>query len=181
MAAAPRRHVAFLRGVNVGGRGRLPMAQLRDICLSLGCSNVSTYIQSGNVVLDDLRAGKQLAEELEAAIEQHVGFRPVVVTRTPAALERALTDNPYPDTPDNFLHIGFMSAKPSPQRLATLDDVDCAPEGFTVVGTDIYLNFVDGMGRSKRLGKVAFERALGVSLTARNLRTVRKVLELAAP
>ena len=176
--AALQRHVIFLRGINVGGRNRLPMAQLRDICTSLGCGNVSTYIQSGNVVLDDSRSGPQLAMELEMAIEQDAGFRPVIVTRTPAAVERALTHNPYPGTPDNFLHIGFMSAAPAPASLAALDDEDCRPEGFTVIGTEIYLNFVHGMGESKRLAKVPFERTLGVSVTARNLRTVRKVLEL---
>lgn len=177
--ATLQRHVIFLRGVNVGGHNRLPMAQLRDICTSLGCRNVSTYIQSGNVVLDDCRPGPQLAVDLKAAIEQHAGFQPVVVTRTPAAVELALAGNPYLDTPDNFLHIGFMSAAPDPKSLSALDHEDCAPEGFTVVGTEIYLNFVHGMGASKRLAKVPFERRLGVSVTARNLRTVRKVLELA--
>lgn len=176
---ARQRHIIFLRGVNVGGHGRLPMAQLRDICTSLGARNVSTYIQSGNVVLDDARHGSQLAVDLEAAIEQHAGFRPVVVTRSPAAVERTLAANPYPDTPENFLHIGFMSAAPDPGGLAALQDEDYAPEGFTVAGTEIYLNFVHGMGTSKRLAKVPFERSLGVSITARNLRTVRKVLELA--
>lgn len=177
--AALQRHVIFLRGVNVGGHGRLPMAQLRELCTDLGCRNVSTYIQSGNIVLDDSRQGPQLAVDLAAAIEQHGGFRPIVMTRSPAAVERALAGNPYPDTPDNFLHIGFMSAAPDPGVVAALKDEDYAPEGFTVAGTEIYLDFVHGMGQSKRLAKVPFERKLGVSITARNLRTVRKVLALA--
>jgi uncharacterized protein (DUF1697 family) len=180
MASALTTYVVLLRAVNVGGTARLPMADLREICAAIGCSDVETYVQSGNVVLDSTRAASALPAVLEDAIEAELGFRPVVVVRRHADLVRILEDNPYPDTEERFLHVGFLSRKPSREALAGLSEVDVAPEGFTVTGKEIYLNFVDGAGRSKKLGRVPFEKRLGVSMTARNLRTVAKLAELSA-
>jgi uncharacterized protein (DUF1697 family) len=179
MAKRARRYVVLLRGVNVGGRGKLPMAQLREICTSLGCTNVSTYIQSGNVILDSELSAERLVEALESALHEAVGFTPRVVVRTPSELSEVLAGNPYPDTEDRYLHIGFMTAKPPAKALAELGDIDVSPEGYRIVGREVYLNYVEGAGRSKKLGKVPFERKLGVGITARNLRTVQKLVSLA--
>jgi uncharacterized protein (DUF1697 family) len=175
----PTRHVVLLRGVNVGGYAKLPMAQLRDICAALGGTHVSTYIQSGNVILDSELTARALAGRLESAIDDAVGFTPRVLVRTPDDLASALAANPYQETPDNFLHIGFMDSAPAKDAVDALAQIDCSPEGFTVIGREIYLNYVEGAGRSKKLGKLAFERKLGVAITARNLRTVRKLVDLA--
>jgi len=180
MATSSKPYVVLLRGINVGGRAKLPMAALRDICESIGCTSVETYVQSGNAVLkSSLTAGK-LPDALEAAIEKRMGFRPRVVVRRNADLVRVLKDNPYPDTEDRFLHVGFLDAKPTKQALASIDGLDLRPEGFTVAGKEIYLNYVEGAGRSKKLGKVPFEKRLGVAMTARNLRTVAKLAEMSA-
>jgi uncharacterized protein (DUF1697 family) len=178
-ARASTRHVVLLRGVNVGGRGKLPMAQLREICTSLSCTDVSTYIQSGNVLLDSSLSAGDLAAKLERAVGEAVGFTPRVVVRTPGDLEAALAANPYHDTPEQFLHIGFMDRAPAKAAVLALAEVDCSPEGLTVVGREIFLNYVEGAGRSKKLGKIPLERKLGVAVTARNLRTVRKLVDLA--
>jgi uncharacterized protein (DUF1697 family) len=174
------RQIVLLRGINVGGHAKLPMAQLRDICASLGCTSVSTYIQSGNVVLDSELTADELADRLQAAVGEAVGFTPRVVVRGAGDLTAALAANPYPDTPEQFMHIGFMDKEPAKDAVEELAKVDCSPEGFTVVGREIYLNYVEGAGRSKKLGKIAFERKLGVAITARNLRTVQKLVDLAA-
>jgi uncharacterized protein (DUF1697 family) len=180
MAEPAQRYVVLLRGVNVGGRGKLPMARLREVCASLGCTDVSTYIQSGNVVLDSDMSADELAAALGPAIEEAVGFAPQVVIRTPAELAAALVGNPYPDTDERFLHIGFMTKAPDPKAVAELGEVDVSPEGYRIVGREVYLNYVEGAGRSKKLAKVPFERRLGVGITARNLRTVKKLVELAS-
>ena len=117
---------------------------------------------------------------LEDAIERAVGFRPPIMVRRHADLVRVLENNPYPDTEDRFLHVGFLDGTPDPAALATLDGLDLAPEGFSVDGQEIYLNYVDGVGRSAKLGRVPFEKRLGVVMTARNLRTVAKLAELSA-
>jgi uncharacterized protein (DUF1697 family) len=182
MAKRARRYVVLLRGVNVGGRGKLAMAQLRETCTSLGCTDVSTYIQSGNVVLDSARSADELAAALGPAIEEAVGFAPQVVIRTPAELAAVLAGNPYPDTDtdERFLHIGFMTKTPDTSAVAELGEVDVSPEGYRIVGREVYLNYVEGAGRSKKLARVPFERRLGVGITARNLRTVQKLVELAS-
>jgi uncharacterized protein (DUF1697 family) len=179
MAKGIQRYVVLLRGVNVGGRGKLAMAQLREICTSLGCENVSTYIQSGNVILDSELTPERLVAALEPALQEAVGFTPRVVVRTAAELTKVLAANPYPDTEDRYLHIGFMTAKPTAEALAELGDIDVSPEGYRIEDREVYLNYVDGAGRSKKLGKVPFERKLGVGITARNLRTVQKLVALA--
>jgi uncharacterized protein (DUF1697 family) len=180
MAKRPQHYVVLLRGVNVGGRGKLAMADLREICTSVGCTDVSTYIQSGNAILDSELSAKQLVAALEPAIGEAVGFTPRVVVRTPSELADAVAANPYHDTDERFVHIGFMTAAPTAKALAELGDVDVSPEGYSVVGREVYLNYVDGAGRSKKLGKVPFERKLGVGITARNLRTVQKLVSLAS-
>jgi uncharacterized protein (DUF1697 family) len=181
MAKRARRYVVLLRGVNVGGRGKLPMAQLRDICTALGCSDVSTYIQSGNVVLDTELTAKKLADSLESAIGDAVGFTPRVVVRTPTELADAQAANPYTTTEPRFVHIGFLTAKPTAAALTALGDIDCSPEGYRIIGREVYLNYVNGAGKSKKLARVPFERKLGVAMTARNLKTVEKLITLSAP
>jgi uncharacterized protein (DUF1697 family) len=176
-----REFICLLRGVNVGGHGRLPMAQLREICEELGCTDVSTYVQSGNVIVGSPLGAAKLALALEDAIEAAAGFRPPVVVRTRADLVKALDANPYPDTEPKFMHIGFLSAKPTKKAIADLGDIDCSPEGYTLAGKKIYLNYVNGAGRSPKLGRIPFEKKLGVSLTARNLNTVTKLISLTSP
>jgi uncharacterized protein (DUF1697 family) len=180
MAAAPKRLVVLLRGINVGGHARLPMAVLREICDSVGCTSVETYVQSGNVALESPLTAAKLSSTLEDAIEKRAGFRPAVVIRRHADLVRVLKNNPYPDTEERFLHVGFLSAKPTKAALASLDGLDLEPEGFTVRGLEVYLNYVQGAGRSKKLGKVPFEKRLGVAMTARNMRTVAKLADMSA-
>jgi uncharacterized protein (DUF1697 family) len=180
MASASTPYVVLLRGINVGGRAKLPMAALREICESIGCTSVETYVQSGNAVVETSLTAAKLPEVLEEAIDAELGFRPRVVVRRHADLVRVLKNNPYPDTEDRFLHVGFLSDKPAKQALASIGGLDLEPEGFTVAGKEIYLNYVEGAGRSKKLGKVPFEKRLGVAMTARNLRTVAKLAEMSA-
>ena len=176
--AKTQRQIVLLRGVNVGGHAKLPMARLREILDDIGCTDVATYVQSGNAVVSSDLGAAELAEAVEAAIEDAMGFRPRALVRRRSDLVRVLKHNPYPDTEDKFLHVGFLSKKPTTKALATLDGLDLEPEGFTLAGTEIYLNYVNGAGRSEKLGKVPFEKRLDVAMTARNLRTVAKLVEL---
>lgn len=176
-----RQYILLLRGINVGGRGKLPMAQLREICTEIGCTDVSTYVQSGNVVATSSLAKSKLGPTLEDAIEAEVGFRPAVVVRQRGDLVKVLDANPYPETEPRFMHVGFLSAAPTKNSLAALGDIDCSPESYTIAGSEIYLNYVNGAGQSKKLARVPFERKLGVAMTARNLRTVTQLISLATP
>jgi uncharacterized protein (DUF1697 family) len=173
-------YIALLRGINVGGRAKLPMARLREICEAVGCTDVSTYVQSGNVVLRSTMGAAKLASTLEDAIEAAVGFQPRVIIRKRGDLVKVVDANPYPDTEPRYLHVGFLSARPTAKAVADLADIDCSPEGFTITGKEIYLNYVNGAGQSKKLGRVPFEKKLGVSMTARNLRTITKLISLSS-
>lgn len=169
--------IVLLRGVNVGGKHKLPMAVLRQACEALGCTDVATYIQSGNVVLRSSTPPDRLATELENALEKAVGFTPRVVTRSAEELAHVLQANPYPDADPGKLLIGFLTGRPTVTAIKALEEVDVSPEAFTVIGSEIYLHYTEGVGTSKKLAKLPAHR-LGVEVTARNLRTVNKLLEM---
>jgi uncharacterized protein (DUF1697 family) len=170
--------VVLIRGINVGSSRKVPMASLRALCEEAGCTDVRTYIQSGNVVLDTSLSDAQLAEAVAAGIESSSGFRPSVMVRRPAALRRILDSEPFgPDASDD-VHVGFLSRKPSKAAVAAVADVDISPESFEVRGTELLLHLPNGMGRSK-FARTPFAKLLGVDVTVRNLRTVKAVYELA--
>ncbi len=120
----------------------------------------------------------ELATKLEVALDVAVGFTPRVVTRSAEQLTSVLAANPYPDADERKLLVGFMTERPSPAAVAALAEFEVAPEEYTIIGSEIYLHYVHGVGTSKRLAKLPLHK-LGVEVTARNLRTVRKLLEMA--
>lgn len=172
-----QRFVVLLRGVNVGGK-KLPMATLRDVLESIGCGDVSTYIQSGNAFVSTSLSAQRLATTLQDALEKEIAFAPKVMTRTSKDLDAVIKSNPFPQADERFLHVGFLSKKPTKASVAELKDLDVAPEQFELIGKELFLNYVNGAGRSEKLGKIKFEKLLGVDITARNFRTVRKLQEM---
>ena len=174
-------YVALLRGINVGGRSLVPMAELRALFTSLGLADVQTYIQSGNVVFT---AGggeeEELAARIEAALAEAFGIDPAVLLRTPAELEQIARQNPYlsRDADLSKLHVVFLDRAPPASAAAELDPSRSPPDELTVAGRELYLRLPNGAGRSK-LTLDYFERVLGVRGTQRNWNTVLKLLELA--
>ncbi|MCF3638595.1 DUF1697 domain-containing protein [Rhizobium sp. TRM95111] len=165
-------HVALLRAVNVGGTGKLPMAELRAICEGLGFAGVETYIQSGNVLFrSDLSAGEAEAV-LDEALARRLGKAPGVMIRSAAELAALVAGNPFPQAKPNVLMVNFLPGEMPAEPLAGL----VAPDGEAVhVGTrEIWVHYPNSSGRSKfRLP--ALKRA-----TSRNLNTVAKLADLAA-
>jgi uncharacterized protein (DUF1697 family) len=172
-------YVALLRGVNVGGRAKIAMADLRDTCAAAGCEDVVTYIQSGNVVLRSRLGAERLRMVLEAAIAERFGFQPAVMIRTGAEVAAVVAGNPYAGRDPAHVHVGFLHAAPDAATGKCLAGLDCAPEAVTVAGRDLYLYLPNGMGRAAL--PVRVDRCLRpVELTVRNWRTVTKLAELAA-
>jgi uncharacterized protein (DUF1697 family) len=171
-------HVALLRGVNVGGRTKVPMADLKKELADLGLEDVVTYIASGNVVFR-APAAKGLATRIEKRIEQAFGVAPTVILRTPAELRTIAKANPYPEAEGEpkTLYVTFLDAKPTAAAIRELDPDRSPPDEFTVHGREIYAHYAGGYGRSK-LSLDWFERKLGVRGTARNWRTFLKLIEL---
>ncbi len=174
--------VALLRGVNVGGRGMVGMAALRDLFTELGLAPVRTVLQSGNVVFEASRAKPlTLTRTLEAAIEKSVAARITVVIRSPDELKDALARNPFTDEARNdpsHLLVMFLDLKPEKAALARLIEAHRGPEKLALDGTELFLTYPEGIGTSKLTGTM-IEKHLGVRGTARNWRTVAKLIEAA--
>ncbi|MCY3749217.1 MAG: DUF1697 domain-containing protein [Chloroflexi bacterium] len=178
--AADRPYVALLRGINVGGRNKLPMRELAAMFMSVGCKGVRTYIQSGNVVF---RASQELADRLPALVSAEIaasrGFQIPVILRTASEFSRIVRDNRFlaagPDP--TKLHVGFLADTPDPAHVARLDPDRSPPDVFEVQGREVYLHFPAGVARSK-LDNAYFDRTLHTVCTIRNWRTVCRLNEM---
>lgn len=181
-------HVALLRGINVGGHNKVPMAELRQVVASLGHADVATYIQSGNVLFTSDDADSEvLATALEGAIAANLGVKPAVIVLSRGDLEQAVRDNPFPDEPNpKMVHAVFFRG-PVPAGAAEAIEAGqrrAAERGSgkdtaQIVGSTLYLHTPEGFGRSELslflLGRSASPVASG---TARNWSTVTKLLSL---
>ncbi len=169
--------IALFRGINVGGRNILPMAALREILDEIGCSDVRTYIQSGNALFRSRLGAASLAKRLRAAIDERFGFAPDVLILDADAFAAIAAANPFPQAAGapKSVHVIFLASPPVTPDLASLEAV-CAPsESFELRDRAFYLHAPEGIARSKLAARV--ETALGVPTTARNWRTVSKLLE----
>jgi uncharacterized protein (DUF1697 family) len=171
--------VALIRGINVGGRSKLSMTELRSTLSDAGFPDVRTHIQSGNLLITPSSGPKQLVETLEQIIEDRFGMTVRVITRTRKQLEDIIERNPFvePDIKPSSLHAIFLESAPAAGRVADLDPDRSPPDRFAVSGTEVYLRYPNGSGRSK-LSLDYFERKLEVSGTARNWNTVTRLSEL---
>jgi len=182
-------HVALLRGINVGGRNKVAMADLRRVVASLGHTDVATYIQSGNVVFTAAETDPDaLAAALERAIANALGVRPRVVVLSRAELAQAVADNPYADEPDpKAVHAIFLPARPPSDLVDGVAAVQrqAAQKGgrdtAQVVGRTLYLHTPDGYGRSELAALLSRGRggtSAAAAGTARNWATVTTLLAL---
>ncbi len=168
------RYLALLRGVNVGGHNLVAMRDLRRLFSSLGLADVTTYLQSGNVLFST--SGSAPAEEaLEQAILQELGVRTRVLLRRGAELAQICTANPFAGSVDvdpAQLYLAFLRAEPGAGGLAAFSVPGTGGERFTVRGREIYLYYPGGYGGTK-LTNGYIERRLGVIATTRNWRVVQ--------
>lgn len=168
---------AFLRGINVGGRSLLAMADLKSALHDAGLADARTYLQSGNVVVTPRSGGPvELVETMERAIEDIAGRAIRVMVRTRDELDGIIAGNPLWDESlkPASIHTVFLEAAPDPERVAELDPDRSPPDRFALSGREIYLHYPQGSGRS-RLNLEYFEKTLGVAGTARNWNTVTRV------
>ncbi len=173
--------IALLRGVNVGGRNRLPMQSLSQILESAGCEQVTTYIQSGNVVFNgNVDSVDRFGEEIGRAIEKEHGFCPAVRLITADYLTEAIESNPYPEAvfDPKSLHLSFLEHPPREELVSEARQLLSESESFTVIGNLLYLHAPEGIGRSRFASGT--ERAFKMKITARNWRTIMKLEALAS-
>lgn len=175
------RYTAWLRGINLGGKNKLPMARLVELFAAAGATDVRTYIQSGNVVLRAPASRvPKLAAAVEAAITETFGFASPVILRHVDVLRRAADANPFlaRGVPADHVHLALLKDSPSTARVAALDPGRSAGDAYEVDGEHIYLHLPNGVARSK-LTNAYFDRTLATIATIRNWRTILAVLALA--
>jgi uncharacterized protein (DUF1697 family) len=183
-------HVALLRGINLGGRNKVAMADLRALVSELGHADVSTYIQSGNVLFSAMgdADADALALTMTEAIAAKLGVTAPVVVLTRDELAEVVAANPFPGEPDpRRVHAVVLSEPPGPELTAKLDAAvaQSAAKGFgdeiRVVGRTLYLHTPEGYGRSDlaaALMRIVSSPKAGTTGTARNWATMTKLLVL---
>lgn len=174
-------YIALLRGINVAGRNRIPMPELRELCAGLGLGGVQSYIQSGNLVLRAGAAPAELEAELERAIAGRFGLSVPVIVRAAAAWPGYVAGNPFREASEREANLVMLClAKKQPREGAVEGLRERAADGERIegVGDAIWVHYPAGAGRSK-LSPALFERLAGSPVTARNWRTVLKLGELA--
>lgn len=175
-------NIALLRGINVGGHGKLSMADLRAAVEDLGHADVATLLQSGNAVFtSDRTDADALGAELTERRSADLGVSPTVMVRTAAELVAVAEANPYPEqarADPTRVHVGFLAAEPADPSVLSFDHDSHAPEEFVHDGRTVYLHLPNGIGRS-RLAAELTRRARDVGITMRNWRTVARLVEMA--
>lgn len=164
-------YIALLRAVNVGGTGKLPMAELRALCEAAGFEQVRTYIASGNVVLRSASAARQVQAALEQRLAGYAGKPVGVVVRTGAEMARALAANPFPGAAPNRTVVIFLDQAPPADALEMVRHRK--HEAIVLGGREIYVHYGEGMADSKLVIPAARNG------TARNINTVAKLVEMA--
>ena len=171
--------VSLLRAINVGKR-QVGKDRLIAIHEAAGCSEVRTYLASGNVVFLTAEADLQtLSSRIEECFERETGFASDATLRTADELESTLARNPFPVAEPSRLLVTFLAATPSPEHIAEARAIQIAPEQMAVSGREMYVYYPNGIGRSK-FPDAKIARALGgIARTSRNLNTVRALAKLA--
>jgi uncharacterized protein (DUF1697 family) len=174
------KYVILLRGVNVGGKNKLPMADLRTALTKQGLQNVSSYIASGNVFADSPLDSVTLAGVVRSVISDTFALDIPVLVRTYTELVSVAERNPFDHIADfSKLAITFLDSEPSPFEITALLTANPEPEQFVVDGTTMYAYYPNGLGQTK-LTSALIDRKLKTTSTTRNLNTLLKLIELSA-
>lgn len=169
------RYIVLLRGINVSGKNKLPMQDLRAMLSNLGYEHVQTYIQSGNVILDSEKEPATVAQEIKETIKSVFKYDVPVIVKTIEGVKRIIERNPYPLYNDKAIAVIFFN------RATTKKDIQinkAEEDQFTILEDVAYIYCPNGFGRSK-LTITVFEKQLGVVATSRNWKTTNKLVELA--
>src|SRR5215211_1769316 len=169
-------YVAFLRGINLGPTNKIAMPELRKMAEDLGYTGVATYINSGNLILQTSKKAAAVEGALAKAIKDRFGLNIDVTVRTQAELQKVVAGNPYPDGNPSQVTVAFLTEAPGPQAKKQVADFAAEHEPFTFADREVYVNYSQGLGRSKLAEK--FSSIIGVSSTVRNIRTVGKLVEM---
>ena len=177
------RYISILRGINVGGKRKILMADLKKLYVDLGFSNVTTYIQSGNVIFEvnDVIDTIKIADKIEKSISQTYGFDVLVIVITVSELQRSIKSNPFLVSQGDEIErlcLTFLKNEPSKEKLDSIIGLDFQPDKFKIIDKDVFIYYA-GKSRDSKLTNTFFELKLNVGATTRNWKTVSRLFELA--
>ncbi|MDY0781118.1 DUF1697 domain-containing protein [Tenacibaculum sp. IB213877] len=167
-------YIVLLRGINVSGKNKLPMAELRQLLKDEGFQNVQTYIQSGNIVVASQKNKDEVTQSIHQVIKNTYGYEVPVLVKTVQEWQKAIDNNPFKAVEEKQQYFTFLSQKPSQVTI----EVDAKEDEFKLIDEVVYVNAVGGYGSTK-LNNNFFENKLKVSATTRNLKTTLKLFEMA--
>jgi uncharacterized protein (DUF1697 family) len=174
--------IAILRGINVGGKRIILMADLKAIFEHLGFIDIVTYIQSGNVIFNtnERSSNIKLSDKIEKAISEKYGFDVPVIIRTAEELKKAVSINPFLKEDEvniDKLFLSFLKDKPLEEYREKTESYDFSPDRFVIDDKDVFI-FCEGKYHKTKLSNNFFESKLKTSATSRNWKTVLKLRDL---
>ncbi|MCK7589033.1 DUF1697 domain-containing protein [Subsaxibacter sp. CAU 1640] len=173
-------YIALLKGINVGGHKKVPMADLRALLTKSGFENVQTYIQSGNVILQSFENKSKIQKQLEESIKDHFGFEVSVIVKTNKHLQKVLDDCPFEKGAKEKSYFVMFNKKPSDELVKEAKSISYDEGEEIIIKNDcLYFYSANGYGQSK-FNMNTFERKLKVIGTSRNYNTMLKLLSLSA-
>lgn len=171
------KYIAILRGINVGGKRKILMADLKELLTSKGFENVKSYIQSGNIAFDfKVNTVSKLENIIIDAIKEKYGFDVPTIVITPNEAQSIIDNNPYKAEDLSKLHVTFFKEEPDVSLVSKIKEINFAPDEFHFSKKAVYLKIADKYHKS-RLSNTFFEKKLKISATTRNWKTVNKLVE----
>lgn len=172
------KYIAILRGINVGGHKKILMADLKLLLTQLGLMNITTYIQSGNVIFEATETKEILEEKITKTIHRNYDFEVPVIVIPTNVFRKLSSVNPYlNNTTVEKLHVTFLKQSPNNEYIAKLENLEVTADKFIIIDQAVFLAIDDKYHKSK-LSNNFFEKQLKVTATTRNWKTVMKLIEL---
>ena len=173
-------YIALLRGINVGGHKKVPMAELRELLIASGFENVKTYIQSGNIILQSLLSDKDKIESsIQKSIIDHFKFEVPVIAKTRQELEVIFDTCPFSGEKKENSYFVLLSAIPKTELVDVVSEITFKNEEFVIINDCLYLHSSIGYGNSK-FNMNSFEKKLKVKATSRNYKTMVKLIAMSS-
>lgn len=173
-------YIALLRGINVGGHNKVPMAELRALLAKSGFKNVKTYIQTGNIIFQDSEGDViDIETKLRNIILDHFGFEVAVLVRTRDQIQAVFDHCPFPEDQKTNSYFAMLSHKPDHALVIEAKEKTYDNEVYDIIEDALYFYCANGYGKAK-FSLNYFERKLKVDATARNYKTIVKLLALSS-
>ncbi|PWH83507.1 DUF1697 domain-containing protein [Algibacter marinivivus] len=173
-------YIALLRGINVSGQKKIPMAELRELLSKIGLKNVQTYIQSGNVIFQSSENDKEKLElKIHNTIKSHFGFEVPILVLLPQELKQIFNDSPFSEEEKMKSYFMMLYSKANTDLVNEVSKLSYPNEYFEITDKCVYFYCSVGYGKAKCSNNF-FERKLKVTATARNYKTMVKLLSLSA-